>query len=248
MNKSKVLTALVLIIYVLFVFFEFNGNRTLAYGFNAIILSIIAVTYIIFIKQKTVFFSLFLFCYAVSDFLGLAVHYLPYKDLDRLLKIDYYVGNILYILAYVFLLIEMGRTMNIVHVIKNYKIHVLVLTALNVYLVYVLQIIVEPYIGKYYEYYLELVYNIVMLLLLSVALLNYFYKDNKKSLYLFIGSLCIVFAEVIDVAYIYIAQQSMLNFLSTTLTVVAFYFFYLQTKLSDEKEGEIHLYDNGIIN
>ena len=45
------------------------------------------------------------------------------------------------------------------------------------------------------DYYFELVYNIITLSLLSIALLNYFYRDNQKSLYLFLGVLCLVFSE-----------------------------------------------------
>ena len=115
--------------------------------------------------------------------------------------------------------------------LRNFKIHLIVLTALNIYLIYVLQLIVESELEYKYEYHMELVYNVVMLLLLSIALLTYFYRDNKKSLYLFIGALFIVFSEVLDVAYNYIDQRSLLNILGTTLALCAFYFFYQQALL-----------------
>jgi low temperature requirement protein LtrA len=116
-----------------------------------------------------------------------------------------------------------------------------VLLALNIWLVYVLQSIVLSELNRKSEYYLELTYNIVMLILLSGSLLNYFYRDNQKSLYLFLGALCIVFSEVIDVAYMYISQRALLNFLSTTLSLSAFYFLCKQTNLSDIKEEEIQV-------
>ena len=86
-----------------------------------------------------------------------------------------------------------------------------------------------------YEYFIELIYNIVMLLLLSTSLLNYFYRDNKKSLYMFLGSLLIVFSEVISVAYLYISSHYSLNLIVVTLALLAFYFFYQQSKLSNDK-------------
>jgi hypothetical protein len=104
--------------------------------------------------------------------------------------------------------------------------------------VYVLQVIVNPYVGMTNVYYMELVYNIVMLSVLSVALINYFYRDNKKALYLFIGSLAIVFSEVIDVAYMYISNKAFLNFLATTLAVIAFYFFLKQANLKNNSVKE----------
>ena len=110
---------------------------------------------------------------------------------------------------------------------------------LNVYLLYVLHNIIKPNLTSESDFYMEFLYNVVMITLLSFALLNYFYRDNKKSLYLFLGALCIVFSEVMDIAYIFIAQRSLLNFLATTLALGAFYFFYQQSKLlntiNDEK-------------
>jgi hypothetical protein len=109
--------------------------------------------------------------------------------------------------------------------------HLIVLSALNVYLLYVLHAIINPNLVQENDYYLEFIYNIVVLLLLSIALLNYFYKDNKKSLYLFLGALCLVFSEVMDIAYIYVDQRCFLNFLATTLALGGFYFLYQQSKL-----------------
>lgn len=238
MFKSKALVALVLITYALFVFFVFSENGTLAYFLDALLLPSITVIYLLFIKKKDIFFTVFLLLYSVSDLLGLVFTFFPPTKDKLLASIDYYIGNSMYILAYAILLIGVAKSICFNHILKNFKIHTLVLIVLNVYLVYVLQVIVEPYIGDYNEYYLELVYNCVMLVLLSVTLLNYFYRDNKKALYLFLGSLFIVFSEVIDVAYIYISKRSLLGFLATTLSLVAFYFFYQQNKLIIEEEEE----------
>jgi len=109
---------------------------------------------------------------------------------------------------------------------------------------FVLHSVINPNLVIQSDYYLEVVYNVVVLLLLSFALLNYLYKDNKKSLYLFLGALFIVFSEVMDVAYIYVAQRNILNFLSTSLAVVAFYFLFQQSKLlkaDDEKDAFIFI-------
>ena len=144
------------------------------------------------------------------------------------------------VLAYVFLFVKISKSICIIHILKNFKIHIFVLAALNLYLIYVLQIIVEPN-KEIAIYYFELIYNIVTLLLLSAALLNYFYRDNQKSLYLFLGVLCLVFSEVIDIAFIYVAQRDILNILSTSLSLAAFYFLYQQSKLlNDSREERIY--------
>ncbi|WP_406684136.1 hypothetical protein N1F78_15810 [Seonamhaeicola sp. MEBiC1930] len=242
MNKSKVLVSLVIVIYVLFTVFGFLGNETIAFTLDSLILPLVTVIYFLFFNKKTLFFSLFILCYAASDIIGLIVNFIPYDNSYSVIyKLDYYIGNTLYILSYAFLFIGICKKIDMLHILKNFKIHLIVLTALNIYLVYVLQVIVDPELELMGEYYLELVYNIIMLLLLSAALLNFFYRDNKKALYLFLGALCIVFAEVIDVAYIYISQKNLLNFFSTTLSLSAFYFFCKQMSFSDVREEEIQI-------
>ena len=238
MYKSKVLVGIVLVLYVLFGIFEFTGSSDVAYYLNSLIIPVITLIYMLFIKKKNIFFLMFLLCYSVSDLLGVIIYSIPFNEDSIMYDFDYYVGNSLYVLAYAFLLIKIAKSISFFHVLKNLKIHLVVLTILNVYLVYVLQVILNPYDGMFNNYYLELTYNIVMFSLLSVALLNYFFRDDKKSLYMFLGALCIVFSEVIDVAYLYIAQRCMLNVLATTLAVVAFYFFYQQSKLLNKVNEE----------
>ncbi|WP_298498501.1 hypothetical protein [uncultured Algibacter sp.] len=231
MYKSKVLVGFVLICYFLFAIFEFGGKEEIAFYFQSLIVPVITVFYSLFIKPKSKLFWLFLISYTLSDILGIIIVNLPNYGSEFLYDIEYYVCNSLYILAYMFLVFKIGMSINYKHVLKHLKMHVLVLTILNIYLLYVIHAIINPNLILESDYYLELTYNVVVLTLLSIALLNYFYRDNKKALYLFLGALCIVFSEVMDIAYIYVAQRCLLNFLGTTLALGAFYFFYQQSKL-----------------
>jgi hypothetical protein len=232
MYKSKVLVGFVLLLYALFIVFQFSGNDLIAKNLRSLIFPAVALTYFLCTKEKSIFFVLFLIFYSLSDILSFFLYRISNQ-------VDYFVGNSLYILAYLMLFIKICRSIKVIHVLKNFKIHLIVLTALNIYIIYVLQLIINPHIELSHEYFVEIIYNVVMLLLLSSSLLNYFYKDNRKSLYLFIGSLCVVFSEVISVAYLYVAKQSMLNFIATTLALLAFYFFYQQSKLDDTEDLNI---------
>ncbi|PKQ44861.1 hypothetical protein [Confluentibacter flavum] len=228
MNKSIILVGTIVLIYTLFVIFQFGGNELIAYNLRSLIFPFVALTYFISIREKSIFFNLFLIFYSLSELLAIIS--------DKLSPgVDYLLGNSLYILAYLMLFIKICKSISLMHVLKNFKIHLVVLTALNIYIVYVMQIIIDPLVELNYEYFVELIYNIVMLLLLSSSLINYFYRDNKKSLYLFVGSLCIVFSEVISVAYLYVAKQDLLNFIAVSLALIAFYFFYQQSKLGNEE-------------
>ncbi len=238
MYKSKVLVGLVLLCYVLFTVFEFSGHEMVSYYFHSAIVPLITVLYLLFIKRKSKLFLLFLIFYSVSDLLGVVIANLPYDESQNLYNFEYYVCNGLYILAYIVLVVKIASSLNLMHVVKYFKIHILVLSVLNIYLLYVLHAIIDPNLVFESDYYLELTYNIVVLVLLSVALLNYFYRDNKKSFYLFLGALCIVFSEVMDIAYIYVAQRCFLNFLGTTLALGAFYFFYQQSKILNVVNNE----------
>ncbi len=217
--------------YFLFAIFEFSGNEVVAYYFNSLIVPLITIIYILFIEPKSKLFLMFLVCYSLSDILGIVIDNMPYDESQKLYDFEYYVGNSLYILAYFFLIIKISKSLSFSHIFKNFKLHLLVLCVLNVYLLYVLHDIIDPNLVLESDYYLELTYNIVVLFLLSLSLLNYFYKDNTKSLYLFLGALCIVFSEVLDIAYIYVSQRYFLNFLATTLALGAFCFFFQQSKL-----------------
>ncbi|WP_147133982.1 hypothetical protein [Seonamhaeicola algicola] len=242
MSTSKIIYLFVLLVYILFSVFGFIGYEDVSVFLNALIVPLIAVNYFLFFKGKTKYFILFMICYTISDLEGLLVDLLPETStFDFIVNTDYYIGNSLYILSYVFLILLIAQGVNFIQVLKNFKIHLIVLLSLNIWLVYVLQVIVTPTTMYGGEFFLELIYNVVMLLLLSVALLNYFYKDNKKALYLFLGTMCIVFSEVVDVAYIYMAHRHLLVLLSTTLTLLAFFFFCRQAELLDVKKDGMYV-------
>ncbi|WP_194768550.1 hypothetical protein [Tamlana sp. I1] len=236
MWNSKILASVIVVVYFLFVFFQFKGNEVLAGNLEVLIIPLMALAYMCFVNKKTVYFTLFILLYAISDLLDLIVNHIDYNYY-------YYLGNGLYMLAYMFLLIKLLKSISLYYVIKNLKLQLVVLLALSLYLFYVLQVIVEPFVGLRSEYYVELVYNALMLMLLTLALLNYNYRENQKSLFIFIGSLLIVFSEVIWIAHTYIAERNLLNVVSVTLKLSAFFFFYKQSKMMNEgsKEDELIL-------
>ncbi|WP_242205049.1 hypothetical protein [Aestuariivivens insulae] len=233
MYKSNALLSFVLILYTAFVVYLLNEEVEIASSLSSLICPAIAIIYFLLVKKKTLFFSLFLIFFSVSEIMNLlAGRVIPHL-------ISYFIGNGLYVIAYFTLLLEICKKDSVAHLFKNFKIHLIVLTALDVYIIYFLQDIIAPFISIPQEYALELVYNIVMLVLLSAALLNYFHRDDKKSLLLFLGSLCIVFAEVIGVAYLYIKDERLLSFLSTTLFLLAFLTLLRQSKMEYVKSKRL---------
>jgi hypothetical protein len=228
MKKSKIVVGFIILLYLGFVVFQFKSNEYWATALDALLLPLITIAYFQDQIKPNLYFSIFLICYSVSDLMVFIVDFIPYR-------MYYYIGNSIYILAYFALLTKILKSLSLSYIFRNFKLHLIVLAGLNIYIGYVLQNIVNPYLEINLEYFIEMIYNVSMLLVLSASLLNYFYRDNRKSLLIFLGSLAIVFSEVIGVAYMYVAGQNLLGFLSTSLTVLAFYFYYKQATLNNEE-------------
>ena len=239
MNKSKILITVVIVLSVLFIIFQYNERELLACLSRAFIVPVFTILYFQSVKRKSFYFSMFLILFSITDLSAIFSDHIPYT-------IDYFVGNGMYILAYIFLILEIFKSLNFMFVLKNYSLHLIILSGLNIYIIYVLLNIVYPYITLTPEYFMELLYNVVTLILLSVSLLNYFYKDNRKSFMLLIGSLFMVFSEVIQVAYMYIEEQNLLIFSSSIFSILAFYFFFSQADLKNKKVREKGLISNGV--
>jgi hypothetical protein len=96
------------------------------------------------------------------------------------------------------------------------------------------------------DYSIEVFYNIVVMLLLTVTLVNYISRDSKKAMNLLIGSLCIVFSEVMQVAYFYVSEKNVLNVTYSVLLIFAFCFFYIQAGMNYSRNPEYS--DNSSLN
>lgn len=232
LTKSNILIASIILLCFSFALCQFQEEYFISTISKSLIVPLFTLLYFINVKNKSSYFTWFLVLFSISDISSFIGYYL---NTTQALDIYYILGNTLYIVAYILLIFEVVKGLSVKKVIKNYKLHLLVLGLLNVYIVYVLLNIVNPVFSNSYLVYVELVYNVVMLLLLSFALIAYFYNDSKRSLLFFLGSLCIVFSEFIQIAYFYIVDQDMLNFTSTILFVLAFSFYYFHSRIRNEK-------------
>ncbi len=212
--------------------FQFNENYWMANVSRSLIVPFITLLYFAVNKNKSVYFTLFLVAFSISDLISIFSYYLP-NDLE------YYLGNSLYIIAYLALSYEIILSIDIKYIFKYFKTHLFVLLILNIYANNVLHGIQQEYdYMTGIEVSFEIVYNIFTLLLLSVSLLNYFYRDDKKAFVIFLGTLCIVVSEVIQIAYYYIPEvedENMLSLTYSSLLILAFYFYYSQSKLDYEE-------------
>lgn len=226
MFKSKVVVTLIILCSMFFLVYHINGNLSLAGTFKAFVVPLFTILYFLNVRNRSSHFTLFLVAYSISDLLVLFNNYLPRG-------MDYYYGNALYMVAYVALVIEILKSIDFKQIYTHFKAHIIVLLVLNIYANRVLFNITNDYSMSGLDLGFEILYNACILILLSVALLNYFYRDDKKAYLLFLGTICIVVSEVIQVAYYYIPEVEDDNLLSVSyslLLIVSFFFFYYQSK------------------
>jgi len=245
MRKTKILLGVILTLVVTFIGFKVFQLEELADYTRPIILPLLTVYYCAKHKDRYSYFFYFLLFYSLSELLSSVYFFI--KPTNIIDDIMYYGCNILYVFAYIFLIFEITIGLSLRKVFNRFSILILILIALNVYTVILVSDIAEKseFIKTIYEYAMEVTYNATIMTLLTVALLNYLYRDSNKAMTLLVGSLCIVFSEVIQVAYFYVTEITFLDILYSTLFVIGFLFFYMQTNMV---YGEDRVFEKESIN
>lgn len=228
MHNPKIQALTLLICYALFVYFLVVDNVFMMYCFSALILPVITIFYFCCVPSKSFYFVVFLIAHSLSNIIAIFSSGMP--DIT-----GYYICNLLFILSYAALSIEIAKNIDFRYIINHHLFSIIVLFLLTGYIAYQLLQITNPDAKFGAVYVIEMIYNIVMLLILSFALLNYFHKDNRKAFYILIGAFCIVFAEVLNVAYLYMSKQNLLNFFTISIISIGFYFLFAQAKLNYRK-------------
>lgn len=191
-----------------------------------LVVPVITVLYFVSRKKRAFFFLLFLISYSSADILHII-------DDDNLSETLYFICNILYVVSFVFLLLEILKTLDIRVIIRRFLIQTIVLFVLVMYLFTVLYGIIDPILFETNVInlvrFVEHSYNFILLVLLAISFLNFLEKDTKKSLFLFIGCLSISFSDFLLIGYYYLSDIEILNYIAIVLNIFAFVMFYLQT-------------------
>lgn len=231
---KKVLILILIILSVVFLGLQLIQYEAQAAGVRALLMVSLTSLYCLKVSEKRPFFFLFLITFTVAEILNFISWYVDINS-ESLFDYYYYIGNGLYILSYIFLIIRVLRDMNLVEVIKKFPLHILLLLILDVFFVSIVTDTTQNKLTRH-EYSLEYFYNAIIMLLVTVALINFMYRENKKAMNLLVGSIFIVFSEVVQMAYFYVAEINILNVLCSIFLILAFLFFYLQANLPVLKE------------
>lgn len=237
MRKIKILLGVILTLVLAFIGFKVFQLDHLAEYLRPFILPLLTIYYYAKHKDKHSYFFYFLLFFSLSELLSVPFFFIDYTKFTS--DAVYFTGNMLCVTAYMFLIFEVCKSINILKLFKRFTLLIIVLLLLDAYTVILVSDVAGngDYIMSIYEYSMEFIYNSVIMLLLTVALLNYLYRDSNKAMTLLVGSLCIVFSEVIQVAYFYVTEITFLGILYSVLLVVAFMFFYMQTNMEYAEDG-----------
>lgn len=232
MNNNKTLIIILILFSIVFLGLQLFQYEMEASGVRTFLLVLLTALYYSKVKQNRIYFLMFLVTFTISEILNFGSWFvlLYEEDVDYL----YYISNGLYILSYTFLILQVLQKINIKDVFSKLLIHILILFTLDVFCVIIVTDTTKSQLD-FNQYMVEFAYNAVVMLLLSVALINYIYREDKKSMNFLIGSIFIVFSEVIQLAYFYVSDSNLLNVICSFFLVIAFVFFYLQAQLNNEE-------------
>jgi hypothetical protein len=197
-------------------------------------LLLLTLLYCVNIESKRLFFFLFLLCFLFGEIVNFMSYFVEF-DIETSIDYFYYLVNGLYILSYVFLTIRVLTDIEIKVVLKKFWIHLIILVVLDVFCVMILSDTTEKMLTGS-QVSLEFLYNSVIMLLLTFAMINYMSKNTQKSMNLLLGAIFMFFSEVIQMTYFYISEIHILNVICSLFLVLAFLFFYLQARIPYESE------------
>jgi len=228
MLVNRILKAVLLLLGVTFVILQGSAFEVEGAAVSSAMLVLLTLLYCKWTENKTKHFFWFIVTFTVAHVLSYASYYVIEFREDQT-DYFYYGANLLYILAYIFLIIGILWGLELKKVFSELSITIFILIILDIFCVYIVSGTTENVLGIY-EYSLEFFYNAVVMALLSVGLINYMYRNDNKSMLFLIGSICIVFSEIIQLAYFYILTSNDLGFIYSLFLVLAFVFLYLQSQ------------------
>jgi len=154
------------------------------------------------------------------------------------------VGNTILILGYTSLIALIISGLNIKQVIKRFHIQIIVLAIMGIYLFLKLNSMIEfRHTGErpLAEYTLNIIYNMVIVLVLGLALLNYFYHDSTIALKLLIACTLLIFSEFVQTAFYFMGAQELLENIYNALLAFSYFTFFLYIKESKVKQNKNRL-------
>lgn len=235
MKQTTLLLSLIVMITIVYLGLEIFNDDFYSEYVRWLIVPLVTCLYRVKTKDSSSFFYLFLLTFSVCELTrGIFNIIYQFTESDLIDKIQFFSGNFMYILSYTFLIVEIIKDMNLKYVFKKFLFSIIVLLFLNTYCVFLVsKVSIESgYFDGILGMVIEVIYNTIIMLLLSVSLLNFLYRESKKAINLLFACVCILVSEIIQGAFIYIIELYILKILGSFFMVVAFVLLYIQATMS----------------
>ena len=227
MLVKKILKVVLLLLSGLFVVLQGQSVGINGAVLGVVILGLLIWLYVGWTKRISRLFLLFLSIYTFAELLSVVVWFA--EVVDNKTHDFYFLTNALFILSYTVLIIKKLKQLNFKKVFSELKIPIVILLVLDVFCVTLISDTTVDLLSTI-EYVMEFVYNTVIMILLSLALIDYMYRNNNKSMLFLIGTIFMMFSEVIQLAYYYILPDDSLGYVYSIFLIVAFVFYYMQSQ------------------
>jgi hypothetical protein len=168
----------------------------------------------------------FLVLYSVAEVIGYGEGYLSNE-------LIYYGCNSIYIASYLCLILEICSNFKIETFFKTHVFQVVTLLIFSIVCVHYLTDLTNFEFGT--PLVLELFYNTVIMVMISMAMLSFFSRPNNKSMNLLIGVFCLVASEILTVAYLYMDNKLMFSNAYSILFILGLSFVFRHAYLEHQE-------------
>lgn len=237
-NIEKILIVVLIFFSIVYLGLQLYQYEITASGLRTLMVLLLGVLYCLKVTYKRLLFFLFLVSFAIAEIISFVSWFVPLPEGE--VDAYYYAGNISYMISYMFLIFQLLKSMDIKSVFLKLPFHFLILFVLDVFCVWIVTDTARSELNNY-EYWLEFVYNAVIMILLSLAVIDYIYRDDKRSMLFLLASISLFFSEVMQLAYFYVSENNLINMLYSFFIVVAFIFFYIQSTLKFSNNIDLEL-------
>lgn len=237
---NKILKVILVLLSVAYIILRIQTKDFLGDIISTSLLVLLTGLYYFGKNEKQPLFLYFLIAFSLSDILNLSAYF--FLDSIEYLDLTYYLGNSLCMLSYIFLIILCSKTMSFKKILKQFSVTVLILTILGIFCVTLITETAQMSLTTP-EYITEFLYNTIIMVLLSVALINYMDKEDNKAMLFFVGSMLLFFSEMVQLAYFYIKEMTHLVAIYSIFLVLAFGFFYHQSQLKHTSDIKLNRHE-----
>jgi len=181
--------------------------------------------------NNTPFLLYFLISFTLAELIYIYVFYTETREL-----LPYIACNVFYVIGYCFIIALIISNLSLKRLLKRFPIQLLILAALGVYLIFELNSVViknKETLLFVIGYYIDFIYNLIIIITMCLSLLNYFYHDSRFNLKLLIACVSLIFSEFVQTFYYYQNVPESLHIVIdkayTILLAISYFTFFLYT-------------------